>query len=566
MNRRLFASLLALAALLFLSGTVPAPAAGGDEALLAQGLETRLKAQSIRSAEALHWSELSAFYSARDYRPVWIDSDGPLPRAAQLRAVLLRARQEGLDPEAYFPDEIAQDWKLRSPSTLIRLELLLSEAFLRYSVDVSIGDLPPRMLDPNWHIAAPKADPVALLQHCLAARDFSAALDALPPPHAGYRRLRAALARYRRLAAAGGWPTLPPGPALRRGQTGRAVAILRTRLAAQEDMPLTDTARTRHFDQALEFAVERFQVRHGLRMDGVVGPATRAAMNVPVAERISQIELNMQRWRWLPRRLGRRYIMVNAAGFELTAFADRRPRLSMRAVVGKPERRTPVISGRLHTIVVNPTWTVPPTITFEDFVPAQIRNPAFLRSHHIQVLSNRLNGGPINPATIDWKAVDPDHFPYILRQAPGPTNPLGRIKFLFSNPYDIYLHDTPRRWLFGRRQRAFSSGCIRIEQPLRLAQWVMNGKGEWTQRAFKAAIASGDTKTLSPPRAIPVYVVYWTAWVGEHGGLYFHDDVYDSDCALTDCPAGGRPVPPGRGAKARPAGDPGRSARGGANL
>jgi len=539
---------------------------GGAPATLAQGLAGRLQARSVGAAAGLHWDELEAFYRARDFRPAWIAQGRPDANAVALRTVLLDARAEGLDPEDYLPDAIAREWRLRSPSSLIRLELLLSEAFLRYSVDLSVGHLPPAMVDPDWHIQPPSVDPVALLRRCLDAADFASALRALAPPHAGYRRLRAALARYRHIAAAGGWPRIPPGPTLRRGQTGPGVAALRERLAAAGDLSPLPSRHARRFDQALEFAVERFQVRHGLAMDGVVGPDTRAALNVPVARRITQIELNMQRWRWLPRHLGRRYLMVNTAGFELTAYRREQPQLSMRAVVGRIERRTPVVSGALHTIVLNPTWTVPPTIAFEDFIPAQIASPGFLRAHRIQVLANSLAGEPIDPAAIDWRHIDPNHFPYILRQAPGPSNPLGRIKFLFSNAFDIYLHDTPRRWLFARRQRTFSSGCIRLEHPLRLAQWVMNGKGDWTRKAVAAAIATGETRSLSPPQSIPVYVVYWTAWVGEHGGLHFHDDVYDRDCALADCGAPGRAPAPQSGAKAHPERDSGGSGPGRPNL
>jgi len=214
--------------------------------------------------------------------------------------------------------------------------------------------------------------------------------------------------------------------------------------------------------------------------------------------------------------------------------------MSMRAVVGRPERATPVVRGRLHTVVLNPAWTIPTKLAFEQYIPAQEHNPGYFASHHIEVLSNRLNGERYDPTHIGWSRLSPDYFPYLLRQSPGPTNPLGRIEFLFSNAFDIYLHDTPNRYLFERHQRTFSAGCIRLEQPLRLADWVMDGARGWDQDRLQAAIATGQTQEIAPPRAIPVYVVYWTAWVGEHGGVHFDNDVYGRDCALIDCTGKGR--------------------------
>lgn len=496
--------------------------------MVAAALRAQLQQPGMWTARALDWRLLDAFYTERGFRTAWVGAQGPMPRAAQWRRALEGATAEGLNPDDYAVGLIASAWSTRSPAGLARLDLLLSDAFLRYSVDVRAGRLPPDVVDPLWHIAAPVVDPLALLRTAVTAPDFDAIVRSLPPPHAGYVRLRAALARYERLEQAGGWPTLPPGRKLRYGVYDDEVPLLRRRLLAEGDLRLGPARDARFFDEALRYAVERFQVRYGLQMDGVVGAATRAAMNLPIAQRIAQIKANMQRWRWLPRRLGNRYLMVNSAGYELTAVADGHPRFTLRVIIGKPERPTPAVSGPLHTVVFNPDWTVPPTITFEDFVPAQRSNPDFLKSRGIRVFAMR-GGAELNPAQIDWSDVDEAHFPYVLRQDPGPTNPLGHIKFLFSNDFDIYLHDTPSRGLFARSVRTFSAGCIRVEDPAELAGFVLDGDDAWPPARIRAAMASGVTTEVRVPHSVPTYVVYWTAWVGEDDAVHFRDDIYTRD-------------------------------------
>lgn len=281
-----------------------------------------------------------------------------------------------------------------------------------------------------------------------------------------------------------------------------------------------------YFDQLLKYAVERFQVRHGLEMDGLVGAGTRAALNVPVSTRIEQIKLNMERWRWLPGELGERYIMVNTANFELLAFDKNKPVLGMSVITGKPERPTPVIQGMLHTLVLNPYWTLPRTIAIEDVLPKQQRNPEYLTSKGIHVFAN---GEELDPRQIDWSKADEDYFPYILRQEPGPDNALGRFKFLFSNNFDIYLHDTPSYWKFDQAMRAFSSGCIRVQEPFKLVSYLLRSQSEWSEQAIKAATRSGENRRIPIPDALPVYLVYFTAWGRSDGTTSFYRDVYDLD-------------------------------------
>lgn len=318
--------------------------------------------------------------------------------------------------------------------------------------------------------------------------------------------------------------------------------MLRQRLRADGSLgekPVEDEYR---YDKFLKHAVERFQVRHGLKMDGVVGPKTRAALNVSPTQRIAQIQINMERWRWLPRTLGTRYIIVNTAAYELAAFEDEQTLFTMWVVIGQEQRQTPVIGGTMHTVIFNPYWTVPLTLVFEDIIPAQLANPGYLKRKGIRVMANLANNIEVDPAQVDWQAYTRDNFPYVLRQDPGPENPLGRVKFLFSNQFEIYLHDTPARRLFEHKQRTFSSGCIRVEDPLQLAGFLLDGQSDWDEGRIRQALQDHNTLEVSLARRPPVYLLYLTSWVGQDEAVYFFEDVYGRDSALEPCVTGSNAV------------------------
>ena len=509
-------------------------------AIQGDALSTSLHAQiarpdSITQALAMDWTYLERFYNLRRYTPVWTDMAGPNRRASILRQFLHVADEEGLTPEAFHLSAIESSWHRRTPSELATLDILLSDAFFRYASEVRMGRLSPLDIDPQWHLAVPVIHPLHLLQKMLASADFEAAMRALPPQQRGYQRLREALADYRQLAAQGGWPHLPAGPKLREGMRHPQVVVLRQRLIAEGDMQASQVTDANVFDPAVKFAVDRFQVRHGLKMDGVVGPATRRAMNVSIADRITQIKLNMERWRWLPRKLGERYLIVNTAGYDLTAFDQDQPRFSMWVVIGKQDRQTPEIDGAMHTVVFNPYWTVPTTIAIEDLIPAQLRNPRYLQAHKIRVFANLAKHIEVDPRKVDWAEYTKENFPYVLRQDPGPYNPLGRLKFLFSNEFDVYLHDTPARQLFNQKQRTFSSGCIRLEDPLQLARFLLARNTGWDMARIREAVASGQTREVKLAKTLPIYLLYLTAWVGPDDTVHFYPDVYGRDQVIADC-------------------------------
>lgn len=444
-------------------------------------------------------ADLACFYERRGYAPAW-------NRATEdeLLGTLARAADEGLRPEAYRAGRLRQI-EAKTPAERVELDLLLTDAFLRYARDVQSGRVNPRSLYRDCAAVPAVSDLPTLLESGLSAGNLRQVLADLPPPHEGYRRLRDALARYRRVAAGDSWEAVPEGPAIRPGDLaagGERVEALRQRLAQAAEADAAPLA------EPLEQAVRDFQERHGLEADGVVGPQTLQALNEPVSEHLHQLELDLERWRWLPRDLGKRYVLVNIAGFWLHAVEDGRIALESKVIVGKPYTRTPMFSGAMTRVVFNPYWYVPNSIATKEIAPRLNRDPGYLARNHYEPIPGRSG--------------------LALRQRPGPDNALGRIKFLFPNRFNVYLHDTPSRSLFSRTQRTFSHGCIRVEKPLELGDWVFQGT-EWTPEALRAAIDTGRNREIALAHPIPVHVAYWTAWVDDAGVLQMRRDVYERD-------------------------------------
>lgn len=526
---------------LLTAAVTPAPA---QDDRAAGALPSAIAALSAGSAGAeglslqVDMATLAAFYEGRGDRPLWLAGDGQ--RARTLLQALRTAGRDGLRPTAYGVAELADDLaKANGAEAKAAVELRLSGALLRYARDLRQGRLAPSAIDPNLPEApATTRAPTDLLAGAAAADDLAGYLDSLAPATPVYRRLRRALQDYREIAAAGGWPELAAGPSLKPGMSGPSVAALRQRLKAGGDITVFDSEPD-VFGAGLEQAVRRFQTRHGLEPDGVVGPKTYRALNVPVATRIRQIEVNMERWRWMPDDLGERYVLVNLAGFEVELVAHGSTQLQMRAVVGKPYRKTPVFSGQMTYLEFNPTWTLPPTILREDVLPKLRADPSYLAQNEMTLYGGWSADAPVlDPAQIDWETVDPKRLPYRIVQAPGPKNPLGRVKFMFPNRYHVYLHDSPSRQLFDRAVRTFSSGCIRVEKPVELAEALLAGKPGWDQAKIEQVMDSTAPQRVLLPEPLPVHLTYSTAWIGEGGTVHFRDDIYGRDQALAQALSG----------------------------
>ncbi len=375
----------------------------------------------------------------------------------------------------------------------------------------------------------PAVDPVEWLGRVTKNGGITAGLGKLKPGSALYQNLVSALARYRDIAANGGWVTVPAGPTLRKGESGPQVAQLRRRLLAEGDLTAGTSAASDIFDAELEQAAIRFQRRHRLDADGVVGRQTVAAMNVTVAQRIDQIRVNLERARVL-QDIPPTAVVVDIAGFEVSYFRDGQRLLRSRAVVGRPYRSTPVFRDSIRYIEFNPTWTVPPSILQKDVLPAIKRDPGYLKSHNMQVLTQA--GAVVDPASVNWQEYPQRGFPYMIRQQPGPENSLGRLKVMFPNEHMVYLHDTPSRDLFQRSERTFSSGCIRVEKIGQLVELLLDNPQQWSRATIDATIDTRQTRRVSLAKSVPIYLVYWTVQVEEDGEVHFKRDPYDQDGAL----------------------------------
>jgi murein L,D-transpeptidase YcbB/YkuD len=477
---------------------------------------------AVRAAPAL-----PCFYDRRGFAPAWVADTGLRPEADELLAAVADAAGDGLRPEDYdlagLRQRVAQA-RSRSlagaPGDLAELDLQLTDAFLRLAADLRNGRVNPELIYSDCELDISELDSPAVLESALATGKVRQALADLAPAQAGYRSLKQALAQYREIAARGGWPAVPPGPTLKPGEKGERVAALRARLEASAELPMGGTPgapgdpaaidRTL-FDATLQAALRTFQERNGLDTDGAVGPGTLEALNVTAADRVRQIEINLDRWRWLPRDLGERYVMVNIAGFALDVVEAGKPALSMRVVAGKPTNRTPMFTGTMTHLVLNPYWNVPSGILKKEVLPHIARDPGYLARQNMEMLP----GGKV-------------------RQKPGANNALGKIKFLFPNRFDVYLHDTPSRSLFSRSVRTFSHGCIRVEKPLELAEYLLKDDPAWTPEKIQKALAKGSESWVKIPNPLPVHLAYWTAWVDDAGVTQFRKDVYGRDKPLAE--------------------------------
>ncbi|MFH0994375.1 MAG: L,D-transpeptidase family protein [Pseudomonadota bacterium] len=513
-------------------------------------LEKRLNAinaepnSSAHSPSIYYPSEISSFYGKCDFKPLWTLDTGLTPQAQQLVRSIEEAELDGLISEDYHLSQIKtlivdiKESLLQrqsfDPQKQAELDLLLTDAFLLFSSHLLTGRVTPGSVDSTWLFINPATD-IAMILNSDASNRMESYFEGLRPAHSGYYRLRDALQNYIGIQKNGGWHSIPPGPSLKIGDTHDRVDKIRKRLIVTKDLdPPARNVKSAEFDESLMKGVQRFQKRHGIEPDGVVGLSTLTAMNTPVDARIRQIELNLERWRWIPRDLGSRYILVNIADYSLAVVENQTTVLDMRVVVGRAYRRTPVFSEKMKYLVLNPFWNIPLKIAIEDKLPVIRKNPLYLSQQHIKVFENWSVDAPeINPAIINWSRVNANYFPYRLRQDPGALNALGIIKFMFPNKFSVYLHDTPQRGLFKKATRDFSSGCIRIEKPVELAKYLLQNDPQWPNQKIMETIASGVTTVIRIKDPIPVHLLYWTAWVTDTGTIHFGNDIYDRDPPLS---------------------------------
>ena len=496
-------------------------------------LEQLLKNNPERLPE-LKQSVVTDFYRARAYKLLWSNEAGRFDRAYDLLQVIIHANDEGLEPSDYYLEAIRKYWNSTELGESVPLDLLLTAALYRYANDVYAGRFDSRKVDADWNIQNEPVDMRSLYAQVAGRKSIEQLLKQLPPKHAGYQLLKKQLRHYRELAQQGGWQRLPWGPVLERGMQHEQVVQLKRRLEMTADLVDHPFPEVDVYDQWLEQAVMRYQTRHGLEVDGKVGPQTRRSLNIAVSERLRQIRINMERWRWLQRDLGKRYLLVNMTGFELYVIENESVVLSMPVIIGKPYRATPTFSGLVSYMEYNPYWTIPLNLVFADIIPRQKGDPTYLEGKSIKLYRGWTKPREIDPQTVDWSSLDKERFPYWLRQEPGPKNALGRIKFIVSNPYEIYLHGTPDAHLFDRVVRTFSSGCIRVKDPVALAAFLLNDGSQQKQEEVLENIHLGTNQGVILPVAVPIYLVYLTAWVDQDGTMHFRKDIYQRDTRLNE--------------------------------
>jgi murein L,D-transpeptidase YcbB/YkuD len=537
-------------------GRASAPEAGRPEVTLRSRLNTTPPFVTGDDGEgARHWKTVGAFYGANGYQPIWFSGNRPKPQAHTLVSAVQRAEAEGLKAGIYaVPDparlQAAASWNplkqgLSDEQTL-DAELQLSYAFVKYATHLASGRTDPASVDPHWFVTPRTVDVVAVMKQAAGSGRIEEALRALAPQHPQYAQLRETLARSREIAARGGWPAVPEGARLRYGSRSPEVALLRARLAATGDLaqpaeaPVPAPAGAPApaaspgtaaparppavFDADVRTALKRFEARHGLLPDGVLDRAALRALNVPVEARIEQITLNMERWRWLPESLGARHVLVNVPTYQLDVYENGTVVLPMRVVAGKKDNPTPIFMDKMEQVVFSPYWNIPPNIARNETIPAVMNDPDYLDKNGMELVKG---SRVVSPGSVSWAAVEAGD--YTFRQRPGPKNALGHVKFIFPNKFDVYLHDTPADSLFARTERGFSHGCVRLEKPLELAEYVLRGQPEWTRERIVSAMHSGSEKWVKLKEPLPVYILYMTAWVDADGSVQFREDIYGHD-------------------------------------
>jgi murein L,D-transpeptidase YcbB/YkuD len=496
---------------------------------------------------------LQKFYQPAGYAPAWVQGTQPVPQAASMIQLFKDAGKKGLDPEDYD----ASRWEQRtralqgsaSGSEVARFDVALTVCTMRYVSDLRIGRINPTHFRFALSVEQKKYDLAQFLRdRILTASNVPAVLDGVEPPFAAYRRTEEALAHYLELARTDDGATLPEvtkpiGP----GQTYAGVPRLTRFLRLVGDLPadaaLTGDAQT--YGGPLVDAVKRFQRRHGLDEDGRLGPGTIKQLNVPLQDRVRQLQLTLERWRWLPAEFSAPPIIVNIPDFRLRALDENNNVvLNMRVVVGKAMRtQTPVFSRDMIYVVLRPYWNVPPSILRSQIIPAIQRDRSYIASKNYEVTTHAgqvVTSGNISDDVLAQLRAGK----LAVRQKPGPTNALGLVKLIFPNENNVYLHSTPSQELFSRSRRDFSHGCIRVEKPAELAAWTLRNNPGWTLERVQQGMQSGkDNVTVNLVKRVPVFIVYGTALAYENGDAHFSDDIYGHDAKLAAALAKGYPYP-----------------------
>lgn len=508
---------------------------GAQQTLDSTFIISYMKGEPKFKAE-LDWGK--KFYRERKFQLGWFKNNVLVPQADQMLEVISKSNEDGLNAKDYqvkdfkalFTDldkakkDTAQYKKLQR-----EIDVALSSTYFLWASDYYRGKVNPKEnKSVEWDVKGNKIKLHKALATVLQYRKSKYAYADFQPLHPEYLYLKKALANYRKIKSEGGWPRIPEGSKLKPGQTSAAVPALRKRLLSGTSV--ADSASNNVYDSELVAAVKSFQRSQGLNPDGQVGGETLRLLNVPIDSRIQSLILNMERWRWIPKSLEPDYLMVNIPEFKLHVFEKGQEKITMKVIVGKTMNSTPIFSDKMEFVVLSPYWNVPMSIIQKELAPKLIADPAYLERLDMEVVTNK--GDQVDPSTIDWGSVDEKTFKYTVRRRPGPKNDLGDVKFIFPNSNDIYLHDTPHDELFSQTSRDFSHGCVRVEKPIDLAEYLLRNVPGYNRSKIESVIAERQEKFVSLKQKLPVYLVYFTASADANGNVTFHKDLYGHDKTL----------------------------------
>jgi murein L,D-transpeptidase YcbB/YkuD len=527
---------------------VPAnPVAASIESLVQEGVHPKLRWGRFPDYQ----TALQALYRQREYRPLWNREGRAIAPVQEVLSRLNRAGEQGLDPGDYDA-ELLRNWAhdfapgaKPQAQNVASFDVAFSLSLMRYASNLYLGRINPRTVNFGLDIERKKQDLPALLGRIADSPNPGEIIDALEPKLKLYAYLKSALARYQTLAKESPAAQFNLPAKFKPGDHHPDVPALRQLLARLGDAP-ESTTHSETYDPELAKAVTRFQLRHGLGADGVIGKGTLAHLNYPLSERLKQIQLGLERLRWLPEQIDGRYLIVNIPSFQLYGYNDGsyKPDIEMNVIVGEAidGRNTPVFHADMTYINFRPYWNVPYKITAKEFLPQILRNPGYLARHNLEIVANFAPNSPVfEPSLGNVEMLSTGALK--LRQKPGPKNALGLVKFAFPNNNNVYLHSTPTQGLFKKARRDFSHGCIRVEQPTELAEWVLAGQNDWPKERIAETMKGNKTKTVTLKTALPVYIFYSTVLADETGRVRFYEDIYGHDQILVNLLSKGFPYP-----------------------